>query len=136
MRSTLKRRILAIAVACTTVAAGCHQETQQQKFIDAMNHGNSAQANQIWLHMDARSRQQFAHGQGMQANVAPDEVQKQVMQHYQDKLGSEDDNNGQTLERPAPSVHLGGLQSLPEWVEPSGAAPQAVTVPAQNEPSH
>ncbi|HZC45445.1 MAG TPA: hypothetical protein VE243_03155 [Candidatus Acidoferrum sp.] len=134
MRAKLKRRILVIVVTCATAAAGCHQETQQQKFIDAMNHGNGAQANQIWLHMDAKSRQQFAHSQGMQPNVAPDEVQKQVMQHYQDEVGDEDSQ--QTVERPAPSVHLGGLQSLPEWVEPSGAAPQAVTVPGQDGPSN
>jgi hypothetical protein len=131
MRAKIKR-VIVLSVGVIALA-GCHQETQQQKFIDAMNHGNGAQANQIWLHMDAKSRQQFAHSQGMEPNVAPDEVQKQVMQHYQDKMGDEDSQ--QTVERPTPNVHLGGLQSLPEWVEPSGA-PQAVTVPTQNEPSN
>ncbi len=102
-----------------------------------MNHGNAAQANQIWLHMDAKSRADFSHSQGMTPETSPDDVKKQVMQHYQDKMGSDEENDGETIERPTPNVHLGGLESLPEWVGPTGAAPQAVTVPTtRNEPSN
>jgi hypothetical protein len=114
--------------------AGCwSHETQQQKFVDAMDHGNSAQASQIWLHMDAKSRADFSHNEGMTPNTSPDDVKKQVMQHYQDKLGG-DENNDETVEKPTPNVHLGGLESLPEWVGPTGAPPLAVTVPPETAP--
>ena len=96
-----------------------------------MNHGNSAQANQIWLHMDAKSRADFSHSQGMHPETSPDDVKKQVMQHYQDKMGGDQDSD-ETIEKPTPNVHLGGLETLPEWVEPSGAPPQSVTLPTQS----
>jgi hypothetical protein len=130
--------VIAIAASAITLA-GCwpfHKETDQQKFMEAMNHGNSAQASQIWLGMDANSRADFAHSQGMQPNLSPDEVKKQLTQHYIDKMGGGDNNSEETIEQPTPNVHLGGLESLPEWVGPSGAPPQAVTVPTQNEPSN
>ena len=120
--------------ACVIALAGCSHETQQQKFMDAMSHGNSAQASQIWLHMDASSRADFSHNEGMQPNTSPDDVKKQIMQHYQDEAGSDNDNNGETVEKPTPNVHLGGLESLPERVGPTGAPPQAVTVPPETAP--
>jgi hypothetical protein len=124
------QRVFAFSVvACGIALAGCSHQTQQQKFVDAMNHGNAAQANQIWLHMDANSRADFSHSQGMTPDTSQDDVKKQVMQHYQDKLGSEGENSDETIEKPTPNVHLGGLESLPEWVGPTGAPPQAVTVP-------
>ncbi|MGA7869591.1 MAG: hypothetical protein WCA22_01705 [Candidatus Binatus sp.] len=136
MRGKIKRAIVTSMTACAIALAGCwHQETQQQKFVEAMNHGNSAQASQIWLHMDAKSRQDFAHNQGMQPNMSPDDVKKQVTQHYQDEMGGNEDS-GEAVEKPTPNVHLGGLESLPEWVGPSGAPPQSVTVPAQTAPSN
>ena len=98
-----------------------------------MNHGNGAQASQIWLHMDAKSRADFSHNEGMTPNTSPDDVKKQVMQHYQDEAGKGDDSD-ETIEKPTPNVHLGGLESLPEWVGPTGAPPQAVTVPAKTAP--
>jgi hypothetical protein len=134
MLSKLKPTLAFLIAASAMILAGCwHHETDQQKFIEAMNHGNSAQASQIWLHMDAKSRADFSHNQGMQPNYSPDEVKKQLAQHYQDKAGGDD--SGETVVQPAPSVHLGGLESLPEWVGPSGAPPQAVTVPTQNAPN-
>ena len=102
--------------------------------MDALNHGNSAQASQIWLNMDARSREDFAHGNGMQPNLSPDEVKKQVMQHYQAEMG--DNDTDESVERPTPNVHLGGLESLPGYVGQSGAPPDSATAPAQNEPSN
>ena len=139
MPAKIKRAIALSIATCAIALAGCwpfhsNQETQQQKFIEAMNHGNGAQASQIWLNMDANSRADFAHNQGMRPNLSPDEVQKQVMQHYQDKMGADDSE--ESIDRPAPYVHLGGLQSLPEYVGPSGAPPQSVTVPTQNAPSN
>lgn len=128
MREKIERAIALPLAACAFALAGCwSHETQQQKFMDAMNHGNGAQASQIWLHMDTQSRSDFSHSQGMPPETSPEDVKKQVMQHYQDEAGS-DDSEGSVV-KPAPTVHLGGLETLPEWAEPSGAPPQAVTVP-------
>jgi hypothetical protein len=123
-----------MAVAAFAIAGCWSHETQQQKFINAMNHGNGAQANQIWLRMDAKSRADFSHSQGMQPETSSDDLKKQVMQHYQDKMG-ENQDSGESIEKPTPNVHLGGLESLPEWVGPTGAPPQAVTAPTQNDPN-
>jgi hypothetical protein len=134
MPAKIQRAFVFSIVICAIELAGCwSHETQQQKFVDAMNHGNSAQASQIWLHMDAKSRADFSHNEGMQPNSSPDDVKKQVMQHYQDKLGGDEDSD-ETVEKPTPNVHLGGLESLPEWVGPTGAPPQAVTVPPETAP--
>jgi len=137
MRAKLKSvRVFPIAV-CAIALAGCSGETQQQKFVDAMNHGNSAQASQIWLHMSAKNREDFAHDQGMSPNMSPDDIKKQITQHYVDKMsGDNAENEGETVENPepAPSVHLGGLESLPEWVGPTGAPPEAATVPKLDQP--
>ncbi len=134
------KRAIALSIATSAIAlTGCwpfhsNQETQQQKFIEALNRGNGAQASQIWLTMDANSRADFAHSQGMHPNLSSDEVRKQVMQHYQDKMGADD--NGESIDRPTPYLNLGGLESLPGYVGRSGAPPPSVTVPAQSAPSN
>jgi hypothetical protein len=145
MPEKIQRAILLSIAACAFAIAGCSHETQQQKFVEAISHGDSAQASQIWLHMDAKSRADFSHSEGMEPNLSQDEVKKQVMQHYQDEMDKEDvgakegdsGNEGgdtETITNPAPSVHLGGLESLPEWVGPTGAPPQSVTVPPTTAP--
>ena len=68
-----------------------------------MNHGNVAQANQIWLKMDAKSRAGWEHSQGMQPNEEPDEVKKEIAQHYQDEMSGE--NNPEDAEKETPTVH-------------------------------
>ena len=105
MPGKIKRAIALSIATCAIALAGCwpfhsNQETQQQKFIEALNRGNGAQASQIWLHMDAKSRAEFAHNQGMQPNLSSDEVRKQVMQHYQEKMG--DDDSGESIEQADP----------------------------------
>jgi hypothetical protein len=136
MRGKLKSvRVLPIAV-CAIALAACSGETQQQKLVDAMTHGNSAQASQIWLHMDAKSKLAFEQGQGIKPTVSPDDVKKQIMQHYADKAGGENEDDTETVDNPAPApgAHLGGLESLPEWVEPTGAAPEAPSLPKLDNP--
>ena len=135
MPAKIQRVFVFSIAACAIAVAGCSSETQQQKFVDALNHGNSAQASQIWLHMDAQSREDFSHSQGIQPESSPAEVKKQITQHYQDEAGNGTGDNEGTVDQP-PMVHLGGLQSLPEWVGPSGAPPQTVTVPDVNTPSN
>ena len=135
MPSKIKSALALLIAASAIVLAGCwHSETDQQKFVEAMNHGSAAQASQIWLNMDAKSRADFSHNEGMHPDMSQSEVNKQLTQHYEDQMSP--DNGEQNIERPAPYVHLGGLQSLPEWNGPSGAPPQAVTVPTLNAPSN
>jgi hypothetical protein len=135
MRAKIRLTFTFLIAASAIILAGCwHRETDQQKFMEAMNHGNSAQASQIWLNMDAKSRADFSHSQGMQPTLSPDQLKKQVSQHNMDKTG--DTDSDETIEQPTPNVHLGGLESLPEYTAPSGAPPQTVTVPTQNEPSN
>jgi hypothetical protein len=137
MRAKIRPTLIFLIAASAVILAGCwpfHRETDQQKFMEAMNHGNSAQASQIWLNMDAQSRADFAHSQGIQPMLSSEQIKKQVSQHYMDKTGATDSE--ETIERPTPNVHLGGLESLPEYTAPSGAPPQAVTVPTQNEPAN
>ena len=80
------------------------------------------------------SRAAFAHNEGMQPNTPPDEVKKQIMKHYMEQMGATDSDEGEV--EPAPGVHVGGLQSLPEYLGPSGAPPQTVTVPNQTTPAN
>ena len=135
MPAKIRPTSIFVIAASAIILAGCwHRETDQQKFMEAMNHGNSAQASQIWLNMDAKSRADFSHSQGMQPTLSPDQLKKQITQHYMDKTGATDSD--ETIEQPTPNVHLGGLESLPEYTAPSGAPPQAVTVPTQNEPAN
>jgi len=139
MSAKINRAIALSIAACAIALAGCwpfhsNEETQQQKFIEALNRGNGAQASQIWLHMDAKSRADFAHSQGMQPNLSSDEVKKQLMQHYSDQTGAGDSD--ESIERPTLNANPGGLQNLPEYIGPSGAAPDSVTVPEQNAPGN
>lgn len=138
MRAHNRRSLVIVVAVVAVMFVGCwpwhKKESQQQKFMDAMNRGNGAEANQIWLNMDADSRAAFAHNEGMQPNTPPDEVKKQIMKHYMEQMGATDSDEGEV--EPAPSVHPGGLESLREYVGPSGAPPQTVTVPNQTTPAN
>jgi hypothetical protein len=140
MRSKRNRRITSWFAAAALALAGCwpwhHKETQQQQFMEALNHGNAAQASQIWLKMDADSRSAFAHSEGMNPSMTSDDVKKQLMLHQAAKMGFDEGREGETIEQVSPTIGTGGLESLPEYVAPTGAPPQAVTVPTRNEPTH
>jgi hypothetical protein len=136
-----RKRALKIWFAATALSlAGCwpwhHKETQQQQFMEALNHGNAAQASQIWLKMDAGSRSAFAHSEGMNPSMSSDDVKKQVMMHQAAKMGFDVGQGDESIEQVSPTVGTGGLESLPEYVGPSGAPPQSVTVPTRNEPDN
>ncbi len=55
---------------------GCSRQTPQQKFLDALNRGNSAEASQIWLTMTPEDRNKFQRGQAMTPGVSPQELTK------------------------------------------------------------
>ena len=57
---------------------GCSNQTRQQKFLDALNRGNSAEASQIWLTMTPEDRNKVRLGEGMTPGVSPQEVTKML----------------------------------------------------------
>lgn len=122
------------ALACALAIAGCwpfgHRPTPQQQYLDALNHGHSAEASQLWLNMSPEDRAKWARSEGVSPQVSPGEIKKQVMQHYQDEVGSEQEgDSGVTQIMPAGGA---GLQNLPSLAAPPNSAPAA---PASDVPN-
>jgi len=121
------------AIACAIATAGCwHKKTQQQKFLEALNRGNGAQAGEIWRNMDADSRAALAHNEGVKPQLSPAQIQQQVMKHY---VGEGESGTDETIEHVTPNVGAGGIESLPEYIGPSGGGAPAVAVPSTTTPS-
>jgi hypothetical protein len=121
---------IAIAAAACAAAAGCwpwHQsETPQQRFIEALNRGESAQASQIWLRMSTEDKIKFAHGEGMAPGTTPEDVKKLVLQHHEKgDEGGESEGGSETVESLGTNIGGAGLHNLPGLTEPSQAAPPA-----------
>lgn len=120
------------ALACAFALSGCwpfgHSgPTPQQQYLDAINHGHSAEASQIWLNMSPEDRAKWARSEGVSPQVSPDEIKKQVMQHYQDEAGSEQEgDSGVTQIVPAGGA---GLQNLPSIAAPPNSPGSASGVP-------
>lgn len=112
-------------LACAAAITGCwpfgHRgPTPQQQYLDALNHGHSAEASQLWLTMSPEDRQKWARSEGVSPQVSPAEIKKQVMQHYQDEVGSEQEgDSGVTQIAPAGAAGLGNLPSLVAPVNPA-----------------
>lgn len=127
-------------------ALGCtlfhHSDSPQQQFMDALNHGNSAQASQLWLHMDADDRANLSHNAGFRQDVNQDNVARAMLKHQQevaaqngddqDAAGADGDSGVQQSEIPASAgdPNAAGLSGLP------GAAtmrqtPSIATIPVQ-----
>lgn len=71
--------------------------------------------------MSPEDRAKWARSEGVAPQVSPDEVKKQVMQHYQNEAGSEQEgDSGVTQIVPADGA---GLQNLPSIVSPPNSAP-------------
>jgi hypothetical protein len=94
-------RIAATAVFCALALGvqGCslfhHGESPQQKFMDALNRGNGAQASQLWLTMSAKDRSNFSHNIGFQRQVNKDEIARAMLKHQREaaaKDGEESDD--------------------------------------------
>jgi hypothetical protein len=124
----LKPAVRIVVAAACIAAAGCWpwhtSETPQQRFIEALSRGQSAQASQIWLHMSPADKIKFAQSQGMQPGTQPDEVKKLVLQHYEDKAqGTEgaQQSGSETVEGLGTSAGGAGLQNLPSLSQPSQA---------------
>ena len=119
--------VILMAAVAVVALGGCwpfHRDTPtpQQQFLDALNHGHSAEASQIWLHMSQEDRIKFATNQGMKPAASPEEVKKQVSQQYQAEVGGEAGGE-ESIEQVAPAPGGAGLQNLPALAQPPGGAP-------------
>ncbi|HXZ87636.1 MAG TPA: hypothetical protein VEF07_03630 [Candidatus Binataceae bacterium] len=124
--------------------------TTQQKFIEALERGNGPEANQIWLHMNEQERADWSHSIGMKPNVSKENIQADVMRHFQEQQAAQngdDASNGsdgssttqieegnidsQVIEMPGVEADPGaGLQSLPGMPgADSPASPEPITPP-------
>jgi hypothetical protein len=110
-------------------AVGCwpwhKSETPQQRFIEAINRGESAQATQIWLSMSPEDKIKFAHGEGMQPGTKPEDVKKLVLQHYENQAEGAQGTGEGTIEGLNSNIGGAGLQNLPSLAQPSQTPPPA-----------
>lgn len=123
---TALRIVTLIAAGAVITLAGCslfHHDTPtpQQQFLDALNRGHSAEASQIWLHMSQEDRLNFQTNQGMSPAASPDEVKKQIGEHYQAEAGG-GGGGEESIEQVAPAPGA-GLKDLPALAQPPAQAP-------------
>jgi hypothetical protein len=88
-------RSVAIAGFCIMAlcAPGCsffhHGEPQQQKFMDALNRGNGAEASQLWLTMSATDRANLAHSVGFRPQVDRADIGRGLLKHQQEEAAKD-----------------------------------------------
>jgi hypothetical protein len=98
------------------VVAGCslfhHDDSPQQKFMQALKHGDGPAASRIWLNLDAEDRANLSHGIGVTPQISPQEVQTQLLRHEMEK-GAVDDaaSSGEAAPPLAIDVERGDLDS-------------------------
>lgn len=115
-------------LACAIAIAGCwpwHHRgpTPQQQYLEAIEHGHSAEASQIWLQMSPEDREKWARSEGVSPQESPDQVKKQVMQHYQSEI--EAGSGGNEIITPTPPQGGAGLENLPSYLNQPKAPPAA-----------
>jgi len=94
-------------MACTALlavalgGAGCslfhhNAPTAQQKFVEALERGNGPEANQIWLHMNAKERADWSHSTGMKPDVSKEDIENKLMHHAQEQADQDGDDSSDT----------------------------------------
>ncbi|MGH7866012.1 MAG: hypothetical protein ACREQB_13555 [Candidatus Binataceae bacterium] len=108
-----------LALALTSVSvAGCwpfggDEPTPQQKFMEALGRGQSAQASRIWLEMTPEERVAFSRSEGLKPAADPQKVQEDVIRRFMMKSGQVSSDVG--VEQITPPTG-GGLQELPRYL--------------------
>lgn len=145
MERASHRVVVGLALICIlgSGAAGCsmfHHDSPQQKFMDALNRGNGAEASQRWLTMSEEDRSNLSHNIGFRREVNQGDVQRELIKHQKEKAakdGDEDpdsmigegDINSQQMEIPGiegdPSAN--GITNLPLLNTLQQAAPASIT---------
>jgi len=122
MRTRLSILLLTITLPA---ASGCflfHKKSPQQEYTEALMHGNSMQASQVWLHMSPEDRMKFSRGQGFSPDdTYKKDVQQQMMKHYQDEAGGGSEGGEQTQQQ-VPTPLGASLKDLPAAAESSSPA--------------
>jgi hypothetical protein len=143
MTTLMRAMIPMMAAAAALALAGCwpfgrSAPTPQQQFLDALNHGHSAEASQIWLNMSEEDRLKWAHSEGVAPSASPEEVKKRVIQHYEDEMGEGENDTSESIEQVSPELGGAGIQNLPaigtspESMPPE-ATPQELIRPGESE---
>jgi hypothetical protein len=110
--------------------------------MDALNRGNSAEASQLWLHMDADDRANLSHNVGFKQEVNQDDVARAMLKHQKEEParngdvddGASDDaaSDGQQTEIPGVDAdsNSAGLTNLPAAAAMQ-QTPSITTIPVQ-----
>lgn len=118
---------LILAAAAALAVCGCwpfhHSPSPQQQFLEAVNHGQAAQASQIWLHMNAEDRANLSHSQGIMPAMPANDVKKQIEDHYTKAMEGEPEMSDEQVETISPGTGGASLQDLPSYIGPSTPAP-------------
>ena len=79
----------AIACVFSLGAGGCslfhHGDSPQQQFMNALNRGNGAEANTVWLKMSAKDRSNLSHGIGFKQKIDKDDVGRALLKHQEEE---------------------------------------------------
>src|SRR3989442_272237 len=100
--------LLAIAMSA---ASGCflfHKQSPQQQYTEALMHGNSMQASQVWIHMSPEARMRFGGGEGFKPDKPTQkDVHKMMMNH--DNESSEGGGSAKKKMPPPLGASIGDL---------------------------
>jgi redox-sensitive bicupin YhaK (pirin superfamily) len=111
--------ILAFAMLALA-ASGCflfHKKSPQQEYTEALMHGNSMQASQVWLNMSPEDRMKFARGEGFKPDESSQkDAQQMLMNHYQ---GEREGGAGEQRQEQMPTPLGASLRDLPAASESS-----------------
>ena len=109
--------------------------------MNALNHGNGADASQLWLKMSAKDRANLSHNIGFKREVSQDDIGRALIKHQkeeaakngddQDTAIDDGDSGSQQMEIPGlegdPSAD--SLSNLPLLNTPQQAAPVTTVGP-------
>jgi hypothetical protein len=143
MERASNRFIVNVALICILglSVAGCsmfHHDSPQQKFMDALNRGNGAEASQRWLKMSAKDRSNLSHNIGFKREANQSDVQRELLKHHKEeaaKNGEDDpdsmigDGNSDSQQTEIPGLEgdpSTGISNLPLLNTLQEAAPASI----------
>ncbi len=123
-----------VIIAPAVALAGCWlmkpDQTPRQEFAEALMHGNSMRASQVWLQMSPEDRLKFSRGESLASDPnAKDEVKREILNRYQARLQGVPAGSGDVKARipTPPGASLRGFPAL------SGGASAPTAPPAPSD---
>lgn len=92
------------AIACifSVGTAGCslfhHGDPPQQQFMNALNRGNGAEANTVWLKMSAKDRSNLSHSIGFKQKIDKDDVGRALLKHQEEEARKNGDEQSDLMD--------------------------------------